>query len=133
MKKFDFNKWLQNPTRRIVTRKGDKVEILGYDETNGSFPVIARLPDGPACYTNDGLLLTNMKCDEDLMFADEEEPELSGLKWRRCKAGFKFPSDAIVIPDDDRTTDSDPRLVRCAVWNSWFILVENLKKIPFEE
>jgi len=55
------------------------------------------------------------------------------LKWRKCKAGYKFPSDAIVIPDDERTTDRDPRLVRCAVWDSKYILVEDLKKLPVDE
>jgi hypothetical protein len=54
------------------------------------------------------------------------------LKWRKCKAGYKFPSDAIVIPDDERTTDRDPRLVRCAVWDSKYILVDELKKLPVD-
>lgn len=54
------------------------------------------------------------------------------LKWRKCNAGYKFPSDAIVIPQDKRTTDSDPRLVRCAIWDSKYILVEDLKKLPSE-
>lgn len=54
------------------------------------------------------------------------------LKWRKCKAGYKFPSDAIVIPQDSRTEDTDPRLVRCAVWDSIYILVADLKKLPIE-
>lgn len=52
--------------------------------------------------------------------------------WRKCKAGYKFPSDAIVIPNDDRTTDRDPRLVRCAVWDSKYILIDELKKLPVD-
>jgi len=55
------------------------------------------------------------------------------VKWRKCKAGYKFPSDAIVIPQDERTTDTDPRLVRCAVWDSIYILVSDLKKLPIGE
>ena len=54
------------------------------------------------------------------------------IQWRRCKAGYKFPSDAIVIPDDERTTDRDPRLVRCAVWDSKYILIDDLKKLPVD-
>lgn len=54
------------------------------------------------------------------------------IRWRKCKAGYKFPSDAIVIPDDERTADRDPRLVRCAIWDSKYILVEDLKKLPVE-
>ena len=55
------------------------------------------------------------------------------IKWRKCKAGYKFPSDAIVIPNDERTTDTDPRLVRCAIWDSIYILVSDLKNLPIEE
>lgn len=58
---------------------------------------------------------------------------LTEVKWRKCKAGYKFSSDAIVIPQDERTTDTDPRLVRCAVWDSIYILVSDLKKLPIEE
>lgn len=54
------------------------------------------------------------------------------LVWHKCKAGYKFPSDAIVIPDDERTTDRDPRLVRCAIWDSKYILIDDLKKLPVE-
>lgn len=57
----------------------------------------------------------------------------NGISWRKCKAGYKFPSDAIVVPQDERTTDTDPRLVRCAVWDSIYILVSDLKKLPIEE
>ena len=59
---------------------------------------------------------------------DNKQPT-EEIRWRKCHAGYKFPSDAIVIPDDERTTDTDPRLVRCAVWDSIYILVSDLKKI----
>ena len=62
----------------------------------------------------------------------EENKINDGLMWRKCHAGYKFPSDAIVIPDDDRTTDRDPRLVRCAVWDSKYILINELKKLPVD-
>ena len=54
------------------------------------------------------------------------------IVWRKCKAGYKFPSEAIVIPQDERTNDTDPRLVKCAVWDSKYILIEDLKKLPEE-
>lgn len=52
------------------------------------------------------------------------------LGWRRCKAGTAFKSDTIVIPDDPNTNDRDPRLVRCAVWDSIYISVDDLRKLP---
>lgn len=61
------------------------------------------------------------------------ERKKNKLVWRKCHAGYKFPSDAIVIPNDERTTDTDPRLVRCAVWDSIYILVSDLKNLPSEE
>ena len=54
------------------------------------------------------------------------------IVWRKCKAGYKFPSEAIVIPRDSRTNDTDPRLVKCAVLDSKYILIEDLKKLPEE-
>ena len=65
---------------------------------------------------------------------DKEHPEAAQreLKWRKCKAGYKFPSEAIVIPQDSRTNDTDPRLVKCAVWDSKYILIDDLKKLPEE-
>ena len=61
---------------------------------------------------------------------DMERPK--EIVWRKCKAGYKFPSEAIVIPQDERTNDTDPRLVKCAVWDSKYILIEDLKKLPEE-
>lgn len=55
------------------------------------------------------------------------------IVWRKCKSGHKFQSDAIVIPNDERTTDRDPRLVRCAIWDSIYILVSDLKNLPIKE
>ena len=67
---------------------------------------------------------------------EDEQPRVivvePDVRWRRCKAWYKFPCDAIVIPDDSRTGDRDPRLVRCAIWDSKYILVDDLKKLPSE-
>ena len=49
------------------------------------------------------------------------------LKWRKCKAGYRFPCDALVIPIGV-PNDRDPRLVRCAVYDSQYLLVDDLKK-----
>lgn len=50
---------------------------------------------------------------------------MTTLKWRRCSAGTRFPSDAIAIPIGN-PNDTDPRLVRTAVWDSKYILVSDL-------
>jgi hypothetical protein len=53
------------------------------------------------------------------------------LKWRKCHAGHRFPCDAIVIPIGV-PNDVDPRLVRCAIYDSHYILIDDLKKLPYE-
>jgi len=74
-------------------------------------------------------------CHYDIAHPDAkiEIEQVGKVRWRKCKAGYKFPCDAIVIPDDDRTTDRDPRLVRCAVWDSRYILIDDLKKLPVKD
>lgn len=44
-------------------------------------------------------------------------------RWRKCKAGHKFDGDAIVVGLGE---DKDPRLVRCAVNDSKYIMVKDL-------
>lgn len=56
---------------------------------------------------------------------DEKKPStnIPVPVWRICKAGYKFDSDAIVVGLGE---DKDPRLVRCAVNDSKYILVKDL-------
>lgn len=56
---------------------------------------------------------------------------MTELKWHLCSAGTKFPSDAIAIPVGN-PDDTDPRLVRTAIWDSRYILVSELEKLPTE-
>ena len=53
------------------------------------------------------------------------------IKWRKAKAGMNFKEDTIVIPIG--CEDKDPRLVRCAIYDSIYIRVSDLKKIPIED
>jgi len=60
--------------------------------------------------------------------SDDEKkpsPNIPVPVWRICKAGHKFDSDAIVVGLGE---DKDPRLVRCAVNDSKYILVSDLLK-----
>lgn len=56
---------------------------------------------------------------------EDEKPAkpLNYPRWRKCNAGHKFDGDAIVIGLGD---DKDPRLVRCAVNDSKYIMVKDL-------
>ena len=135
MERFSYTEWKKNPERKVVTRKGEEVSVKGY-KTGYHYPVKVELNNGDYIYYTDGGNYVEGSISElDLFFAYDcvyiSQPEATnGLCWRKCHAGYKFPSDAIVIPDDERTTDRDPRLVRCAVWDSKYILIDDLKKLP---
>lgn len=142
MEQFSYEEWVKNPQRKVVTRTGEEVIVKGFKK-NYDHPVEVERSNGNYdYYTKDGLFVNGARDERDLFFADDivdkaqpiAQPEANnGLFWRKCTAGHKFPSDAIVIPDDERTTDRDPRLVRCAIWDSIYILVSDLKNLPIEE
>lgn len=48
----------------------------------------------------------------------------NNLRWRRAKAGENLP-ESIIIPDGE-----EPRFGKCAVKNSYYIPVEELKNLP---
>lgn len=54
---------------------------------------------------------------------------MKGLKWRRAKAGKNFGKDTVVIYDGD----PDTRLVRCAVYDCFYIHVDDLLQLPVEQ
>ena len=134
MKPFNYEEWKRNPQQRIITRDGELVKRIKEDKKHPNKPLYVELENGTFYQAyKDGVFKEHHLKGMDLLFDDETDIENeSELKWRKCKAGYKFPSDAIVVPDDERTTDRDPRLVRCAVWDSKYILYEDLKKLPIE-
>ena len=138
MEQFNYDEWKKNPERKVVTRTGEEVTITGY-KTRYEYPVeVLRTNGNYEYYTKNGVYIKGAYDERDLFFAYDSvyisQPEATnGLCWRKCHAGYRFPSDAIIIPDDKHTTDRDPRLVRCAVWDSIYILVSDLKKLPIEE
>lgn len=48
---------------------------------------------------------------------------MNDIKWKRMKMGYRFPSDALVLYDGD----PDPRIARCAIYDGYYLLVEDLK------
>ena len=53
---------------------------------------------------------------------------MESIKWKRMKAGKKFPSEAVVLYDNDL----DPRLSMVAIYDGKYILVNELKRLPDE-
>ncbi len=132
MEHFNYDEWKKNPKRKVVTRDGRVAKIINYNQCLSLYPVKVEVEHIILQVTSNGVYNIHDISANDLFFIDESIKTTNGVVWRKCKAGYKFPSDAIVIPDDERTTDRDPRLVRCAVWDSKYILIDDLKKLPVD-
>lgn len=75
MKQFDLEKYLKNPSRKVVTRDGNSVRIICTNRLDELYPIIALVNyDGvEKCYsyTARGKININqdIDCDLDLLFA----------------------------------------------------------------
>ena len=76
MEKFNLEKYLANPSRKVVTRAGNSVKILCTNRRGTNYPVIALVEfdwgEEPIGYTKDGKYRIGDKTDGDLFFAPEK-------------------------------------------------------------
>jgi hypothetical protein len=74
MQQFNLDKWLQDKSRKIVTRSGHNVRILCTDQ-RGNMPIVALVEfetlDGVQLFYHDGK--NESRREYDLFFADEEK------------------------------------------------------------
>lgn len=74
MEQFSLEKWLQNKSRKVVTRSGHNVRILCTDQ-RGNMPIVALVEfetlDGVQMFYSDGKNESHREYD--LFFADEED------------------------------------------------------------
>lgn len=79
MEQFNVDKWLQDKSRKVVTRDGRDVEIVKYNMKGTHFPVLYVISneDGsqePCECSKSGMCqFDNTQSSTDLFFADEEE------------------------------------------------------------
>ena len=75
MEQFNVEKYIENPSRKVVTREGRNVRIKGYD-AKGSYPVIGLLDYGvserPALFNENGRYWGEADSSLDLYFAPEK-------------------------------------------------------------
>lgn len=94
MKQFDLEKYLKNPSRKVVTRDGNSVRIICTNRLDELYPIIALVNyDGvEKCYsyTARGKININqdIDCDLDLLFVPEKKEkwvnvyeDLNGRNW----------------------------------------------------
>ena len=78
MEQFSLEKYLANPSRKVVTRGGQNVRIICTDRRDLNFPIIALienksgLGETTISYTKDGKFYINGSTDYDLFFAPEK-------------------------------------------------------------
>ena len=78
MEQFSLEKYLANPSRRIVTGDGRNARIICTDKKGFEYPIVALIEnklegfEGVLYYTKDGEYTANKSSDKDLFFAPEK-------------------------------------------------------------
>ena len=91
MEQFSLEKYLENPSRKVITRDGRKARIICTDAKN-SYPIVALIetPNGrerqPCGYKKDGTYIIGEKLSCDLFFAPEKHE--GWLNIYRSESGF---------------------------------------------
>lgn len=77
MKQFDLEKYLKNPSRKVVTRDRRSVRIICVNRFSDDYPIVALIRNKDKevieCYTKDGRFLENKIYNCDLFFASEKK------------------------------------------------------------
>ena len=77
MKQFNLSEYLENPSRKIVTRNGRPVRIVCFNanviDNGNTYPIVALVKlenntDHPATFTNNGVFNVGEEHDLDLFF-----------------------------------------------------------------
>ena len=78
MEQFSLEKYLANPSRKVVTRNGRNVRIISTDMNSKNYPIVAlvKLSDNTTedvwTYTKDGEFEVEQSTTYDLFFAPEK-------------------------------------------------------------
>lgn len=78
MKPFNLEEYIANPTKRLITRDGRKVNRILCTDVNGRYPIVAVIEshDGNTeqalSFTKDGNYFVNDFNEKDLFFAPEK-------------------------------------------------------------
>ena len=79
MEKFNLDKYLANPSRKVVTRDGRDVRIICTDRKHSRYPIVALVKsrftenESIVYYTKEGKLYDDVLMDVDLVFAPEKK------------------------------------------------------------
>ena len=85
MEKFNLEKYLANPSRKVVTRDGRNARIISTDMNSKNYPIVAlvKLSDNTTedvwTYTKDGEFEVDKSTTYDLFFAPEKHEGWTNL------------------------------------------------------
>ena len=103
MEQFNLEKYLANPSRKVVTRNGRNARIICTDRRDLNFPIIALIENisgggEKACsYTKDGRHYTDCSDIFDLFFAPEKHEEQITVE--RFNPNTLKPYDKVLVRD----------------------------------
>ena len=99
MEQFSLEKYLANPSRKVVTRDGKSVRIICTDKRDLNFPIVALIETIPGgeevthSYTKDGKYYTACSDILDLFFAPEKHTGWVNLyKWANKDCAYYIGS-----------------------------------------
>ena len=78
MEQFNLEKYLKNPSRKVITRDGRNARIICTDKKGFEYPIVALIEnkleglEGVLNYTKDGEYTANRLSNSDLFFAPEK-------------------------------------------------------------
>ena len=78
MEQFNLEKYLKNPSRKVITRNGRNVRIICTDKKGYEYPIVALIEnklegfESVLYYTKDGEYTANESSMSDLFFAPEK-------------------------------------------------------------
>ena len=103
MEKFNLEKYLANPSRKVVTREGQNVRIICTDRRDLNFPIIALIEnisgggEKVCSYTKDGRHYTDCPDIFDLFFAPVKHEEQITVE--RFNPNTLKPYDKVLVRD----------------------------------
>ena len=95
MEQFNLEKYLKNPSRKVITRNGRNVRIICTDKKGYEYPIVALIEnklegfEGVLYYTKDGEYTANESSMSDLFFAPEKHEGWVSI-YRGVKNGDYF-------------------------------------------
>ena len=102
MEQFSLEKYLANPSRKVVTRDGRNVRVICTDMKSTTYPVVALIENGSGfeqliTFSKNGEYAVNESSRSDLFFAPEKDKERVTVE--RFDPNTLKPYDKVLVRD----------------------------------